>query len=272
MRKHRFIVLDIQLDYPLKNIKPHIFYRIALAIDKEERRYFYFFILNGNIYFENVVCRNDLHNVEEYCCCSIGKFKRFIAMENISEFFRFKKKTDLETVNDLYITIMECGYKREIDFNEFYEAENELKSNFSNWHKFDEFIFKAQALDPNHHPGDALITKSHFGATITLDMISDRRKQAIPDCIKEEIIYRINRMLNEKLVDINSVEFLLHAEMEIEVIGTLYKLYKIHIIMIDKEENQLHEANFYLCDCEKEQENAMEDYFKNELFPDKETN
>lgn len=57
MRKHRFIVLDIQLDYPLKNIKPHIFYRIALAIDKEERRYFYFFILNGNIYFENVVCR-----------------------------------------------------------------------------------------------------------------------------------------------------------------------------------------------------------------------
>lgn len=269
MRNHRLIVLDIQLDYLLKNIKPHIFYRIALAIDKEERRYFYFFILNGNIYFKNSVYRNDMNNVEEYYCCSIEKFKRFIAKANISQFFKFKGKNELETVNDLYIMIMECGYKREIDHNDFDEAMDELKSDFSNWHKFDEFIFRTQALDPRHPPGDALIRQSHYGTVITLDMISDRRKQAIPDCIKEEVIYWTNTMLDEKLVDINSVLFLLHAEIEFEVIGTLYKNYIINIIMVDKKGNQLHKDRFCLCDCEKEQQDAMEEYFKNELFTDK---
>ena len=39
--------------------------------------------------------------------------------------------------------------------------------------------------------------------------------------------------------------------------------------MADKNGNQLHKNDFCLCDCEKEQENAMEEYFRNELFPDK---
>lgn len=243
---HTLIVLDIQLDYLLKNIKPHIFYRIAVSIDKEERKYFYFFILNGNIYFKNSIYRNDMNNVEEYYCCSIEKFKKFTTKVNISQFFKFRGKTEFETVNDLYIMIMECGYKREIDHNEFYEAENELKPDFSNWHKFDEFIFIKQALNPNSHPGDTLIRQSHFGTIITLDMISDKRKQAIPDCIKEEIIYWTNTMLDEKLVDINSVRFLLHAEIRFEVIGSLYKNYKINIIMVDKKGNQLHKDDFCL--------------------------
>lgn len=164
---------------------------------------------------------------------------------------------------------MECEYKREINFNEFYESECELKSDFSNWHKFDDFIFKAQALDPNSHLGDVLISKSHFGANITLDMILDRRKQSIPDYIKKEIIYWTNTMLDEKLADIKSVCFLLHASIEFEVIGTFYKNYQIYMIMVDKNGKQLHEARFSLFDCEIEQRNAMDDYFKNELFPEK---
>ena len=50
MGNRRFIVLDIQADYPLENIKPHIFYRITLEISKENRRYFYIFILNAPLY------------------------------------------------------------------------------------------------------------------------------------------------------------------------------------------------------------------------------
>ena len=108
-----------------------------------------------------------------------------------------------------------------------------------------------------------------FGATITLDMISDRRRQKVPDCIKEETIYWTNTMLDEKLVDIESVRFLLHAEIAFETVGSLFKSYKVNIVMVDKKGHQLHKCRFCLCDCEQEQENAMEEYFKNELFPDK---
>ena len=37
---------------------------------------------------------------------------------------------ELETVSDLLLMAVECGYKREIHFHEFYEAEEELKSDF----------------------------------------------------------------------------------------------------------------------------------------------
>lgn len=50
-------------------------------------------------------------------------------------------------------------------------------------------------------------------------MISDRRKQMVPDCIKKEIIYWTNTMLDEKLVDIKSVRFLLQVEVAFETIG-----------------------------------------------------
>ena len=53
MGNRRFIVLDIQADYPLENIKPHIFYRITLEISKENRRYFYYRRRLGKMF-----CRN----------------------------------------------------------------------------------------------------------------------------------------------------------------------------------------------------------------------
>lgn len=62
---------------------------------------------------------------------------------------------------------------------------------------------------------------------------------------------------------------LLSAKIEFEVIGTLYRSYRVEIIMIGENRKQLHKVYFCLCDCEKEQENAMEEYFRNELFPDK---
>ena len=49
MGKRRFIVLDIQADYPLKSINPNIFYRVTL--NKEEKRYANFFILNGGSHY-----------------------------------------------------------------------------------------------------------------------------------------------------------------------------------------------------------------------------
>ena len=263
----KFFVLDVQSDYPLKNIKPHIFYRLTLEISKKNRRYFHFFILNGNFYFENICYENDNKDHNLYYCCSIEKLKRFITKANISQLFNREKKIDFETVDDLRVVLMECGYKREIEFDEFYEANCELKSDFSKWHKYDDFQFISKTLNPNAHPGDAQTGQTPFGATITLDMISDRRKQKVPDCIKDEIIYWTNTMLDEMLVDIESVRFLLHAEIAFEVLGSLFKSYKVNILMVDKNGNQLHKSRFCLCDCEKEQEKAMEEYFKNELFP-----
>lgn len=269
MGKRRFIVLDIQGDYSLENIEPHIFYQLTLEINKENRRYFYFFILNGNFYYENICYRNINTDLDFYYCCSIEKLKRFIAKTNISQFFSRKKKISLETVDDLRVMLMECGYKREIGYGEFSEAKSELKSDFSRWHKYDEFHFISKRLNPYANPGDAEMGTTPFGATITLDMASDRRKQKVPECIKEEIIYWTNTMLGEKLADIESVRFLLHAEIAFETVGTLFKSYKVNIVMLDKKGCQLHKSRFCLCDCEKEQENAMEEYFRNELFPDK---
>ncbi len=270
MGKRKLIVLDVQSDYPLKNIKSHIFYRLTLEINKENRKYFHFFILNGNFYFKNICYRNDsIKDTIFYYCCSIEKLKRFITKTNISHLLKRDKKISLEAIDDLRIVLMECGNKREIDFREFDEAECELKSDFSKWYKYDDFHFIAKALNPNAHPGSEKMGTTPFGATITLDMISDRRKQKVPDCIKEEIIYWTNTMLDEKLADIESVRFLLHAEIEFRVIGSLFKHYKVCIVMVDKNGNQLHKNDFCLCDCGKEQENAMEEYFKNELFPDK---
>lgn len=270
MSNSRFIVLDIQSDYPLGSIKPNIFYRLTL--NKEEKRYARFFILNGNIYFEIAVYKSACERTEDYYCCSIEKLKRFITKTNISQFFKFKKKTELENVNDLYIIIMECGYKREIDLNEFYEAENELKSDFSSRYKFNDLKFeKSVDLNPRSHPGDVLITKSHYGAIITLDMVHDNRKQPVPDCIKDEITYFANKMLEENLIDIKDIRFMLHAEIEFEVIGSLSKDCGVEIIMIDKDRNQLHKVHFSLYDLGKEATAMMEEYFKNELFPDKVT-
>lgn len=267
MGKRRFIVLDLQGDYPLNGIKPNIYYRVTL--NKEEKRYSYFFILNGNIYFEVAIYMSACERTEDFYCCTIEKLKRFVTKINISQFFKCRKKMELETVSDLLLLAVECGYKREIDFHEFYEAEEELKSDFSKWHKYDDFNFISKKLNPDANPGDVKMGSTPFGATITLDMISDRRKQKIPDCLKEEIIYWTNTMLDEKLVDIKSVHFLLHAEIAFRVIGSLFKSYKVNIVMIDRNGNQLHKRDFCLCDCEKKQENVMEEYFKNELFPKK---
>lgn len=269
MRKHSFIVLDIQADYPLKCIKPNIYYRVTL--NNEEKRFARFFILNGNIYFEISIVKSACEITTDYYCCTIEKLNRFIKKINISQFFKCKKKIELETAGDLLLIAVECGYKREIDHNgEFYEAEKELKSDFRNRYEFDDFKFAVSIdLNPLSHPGDALITKSHSGAKIILDMISDRRKQPVPDCIKDEIVYFTNKMLEENLIDIKDVRFLLYAEIEFEVIGTLYKNYRVHIIMINGEREQLHEECFCLYDCGEEQENAMGEYFKNELFPER---
>ena len=215
MGKRRFIGLHIQADYPLKSIKPNIYYGVTL--NKEEKRYANFFILNGNIYFETAIIMSACERTENYYCCTIEKLKRFVTKVNISQFFKCRRKMELETVSDLLLMVVECGYKREIDFHEFYEAEKELKSDFSSRYKFDDFKFAVSIdLNPPSHPGDALITKSHYGAEITLDMISDERKQPVPDCIKDEIAHYINTMLEENIIDINDVRFLLHAKIEFE--------------------------------------------------------
>lgn len=265
MGKRRFIVLDIYADYPLESIKTNVYYQVTL--NKEEKRYANFFILNGNIYFKVAIYMSACERTENYYCCTIEKLKRFVTKVNISQFFKCRKKMELETVSDLLLMAVECGYKREIHFHEFYEAEEELKSDFSSRYKFDDFKFAVSIdLNPPSHPGDALITKSHDGAEITLDMISDERKQPVPDCIKDEIAHYANTMLEENLIDIKDVRFLLHAKIEFEVIGILYRSYRVEIIMIGENRKQLHKVYFCLCDCEKEQENAMEEYFRNELF------
>ena len=71
MRKHSFIVLDIQADYPLKCIKPNIYYRVTL--NNEEKRFARFFILNGNIYFEISIVKSACEITTDYYCCTIEK-------------------------------------------------------------------------------------------------------------------------------------------------------------------------------------------------------
>lgn len=259
----RFIVLDVSPDYPLKHVKPNVFYRVSFEME-EGKRYGHFFILNGNIYYE-------FFNDHDYICCSIEKLKRFITKENVKQFFfKHDKKEQLETVNDLCVMVMQCGFKREIDHGEYDEAEDNLKSDFSKRFKFDDFKFVSRQLNPRSFPGDALISENKWGSTITLDMISNRRKQPVPDCIKEDICYFANDMLEENLIDVKDVCFLLHATIEFSVIGTLSKNYQVNIIMIAKDGGLLYEKRFCLCDCEMNKRVAMEEYFKNELFPCKE--
>lgn len=270
MRNHRFILLNIKQDFPLKDVKSCVYYR--MKINGEEKRYAEFFILNGNIYLKVSVYKSACcDSSTNYYCCSIEKLRRFITKVNISQFFfKRRKKTELETVGDLYVMTMECGYKREIDCEEYYEAECELKSDYSNRYKFNDFNFVVSLeLNPWHYPGDILISESKKnGSIITLDMISKKRCQPVPEYIKDEVTDFANNMLEENLIDIKDVQFLLQAELELYVIGTLGKTYRINVIMIDKNKEELHKKRFFIYDCGgKEAVDIMDEYFKNELFP-----
>lgn len=99
MGKRRFIGLHIQADYPLKSIKPNIYYVVTL--NKEEKRYTDFFILNGNIYFETAIIMSACERTENYYCCTIEKLKRFVTKVNISQFFKCRKKMPNLTKPDL---------------------------------------------------------------------------------------------------------------------------------------------------------------------------
>lgn len=76
MGKRRFIGLHIQADYPLNSIKPNIYYMVTL--NKGEKRYANFFILNGNIYFKAAITMSTCERTENVYCCSMEKFKRFL--------------------------------------------------------------------------------------------------------------------------------------------------------------------------------------------------
>lgn len=167
--------------------------------------------------------------------------------------------------------VMKCGYTRKIDFDEYYEAECDINSDFSKRYKFDDFRFVVSPeLNPRSCPGDVLITQGTCGSIIiTFDMISNRRKQFVPDCIKDEVAYFANNMLEENLLDIKEVLFFLYAKIEFSMIGTYSKNFMVNIIMIDRRGNQLQEEHFSLYDYEDAMEDAMEEYFKNELFPAK---
>ena len=259
----RRIFLSVSSDYPLEHLKANVLYGVQFELD-EGTKYGSFFVLNGNIYYNL--------GSDTYICCSIQNLKKFITKDSIKQFLFKHKKIDIESVNDLCIMVMKCGYTREIDSDDYDEANGELKSDFRSRYKFDDFKFsESLELNPKAHPGDVLITQSRWGSIITLDMISDRRKQLVPDAIKDEISYHANNMLEENLMDIKDVAFLLYAEINFEVIGTLSKHFKISIIMIDGKREQLQEEHFCLCDCEDDMEDTMEEYFKNELFPDKAT-
>lgn len=262
MRK--YICLDVRPEYLLTNLKANIFYYThpfnPWNMDKKGSSCG--FIVNGNIYCEfNILDEKDI-----YVCCSLAKLKRFLVSSNIKSIFLHRKKEELETIEDLYIAVVNCGFTRKIDWEEYEEARRNLKSDFSKRWKFDDFNLRAQALKESHHPGDALIQGSRFGTDIILDMVSNRRMQPVPECLKEEITYWINNMLEEDCIDITEVRFLLHAKIQFEVVGSLYRSYQVEIIMVDKDGIKIKTKDFCLCDCSREMEQAMEEYFKNELF------
>ena len=266
----RIIVLDVSLGYPLKNIVPGTIYRIAVDIEDGRKKHVSIFMWDGNIYYQSSVY-GKIDKIEHYWC-SIEKMKRFITQENIKYFFQnHEKRKRQKTIKELYEMLISCEYKWKISFCEYYEVKNNLQSDFSDWYKFDDLYFVSEALSPSNHPGDASISDGSWreSSVITLDMIADQRKNPVPECIKEKISYFANCMLREKLVDIKYVQFLLHAKIEFTVIGSLHKDYKIYIIMVDDCWNHICEKRFCLCDCKKEMEDAVEGYFRSELFPEK---
>lgn len=268
----RFIVLNVAPNFPLDSIKANVMYIFSTSSSYSEdadKESVTLFVNNGNIYlyFRRFNNKNISNNMEIRMCCSITRLKRFVASENIKKFIiQHGRKKQLETIADLYKAVFKCGYAREIERDEYYEAESNLKSDFSERCKFDDLNFTTKALSARSHPGDALVTQSRWGSTIIFDMISNRRKQQIPNCIKDEILHWANKLMEENLLTFKDVRFLLHAEIELEVLGSLSKRYKVRIIMIDKNGEQLSKKDFCLCDCTKEMEDAMEKYFKEELF------
>ena len=266
MRKH--IVLTVSPDYLLSNIKANIMYishpfnPYKKSINGDST----FFIMNGNIYcafrnFDTSKCD------ETYMCCSIIKLRKFLSTTNIKNFILYRRKEQLETIEDLYNAVINCGFTRIIDFWEYREAVKDLKSDFGKRYKFDDFTFVSKPLSFTSRPGDILLQASTYIMKMVIDMISNRRKQAIPECLKEEISYEMNNMLEENAIDITDVQFLLHGIIKFEVIGTLFKKYQLEIVMMDNSgEVELNNKNIYLCDCSNEMEMAVEEYFRNELF------
>lgn len=268
------IYLQVSPNYLLRNVRANVVYTTNAFnpyTKKTNRCNSSLFVNNGNIY-----CNfRDFEDCKEiYVCCSIIKLKKFITSTNIKNFMSFHRKAEkLELIADLYECVINCGFTRKIKEVEYYEAEQNIKSDMKNRYKFEDFKFVSKGLVSNSYPGDVAIQNSRDGFEIALDMISQNRKQPVPEFLKNHITYYSNNMLEENILNIDDVWFLLRACIDFTEGGTLYKHYRVEIIMINKNKEELQKKRLYIC-CQdnysSENVNDMEMYFKNELFPLKE--
>lgn len=268
--------------YPVECIKPNRMYIVRYCNS--------LFISNGNIYVR-------LGNVddEKYFCCFIHNFKKWGGIENLKSFISFKgKKEKVKTISDLTDAVMECGYKRKLDYDEYRDIENDsLLENSDYKYSIDDLVFHGCEI---LYRGFQKLESPRYGLQIgqfndveiifCLDLGIGGIRKDLPKCILKEIEYEANRLLEVNFVkaeDVGKINFTCYTKVKLSHCihkdgnHVFYRIYSIHI-EIDKISNYykdfdldnvdvkfLKHADFCLCD-RVGTEKAFDEFIKHEIF------
>lgn len=269
--------------YPIANIKPNRMYIVRYCNS--------LFIANGKIYLH--VRKED---EDKYYCITILNFKKWGGIENLKNFAFLKGKKKEKTISDLMNAVLKCGYKRELDFLEFMEIEEDcLLENSDYKYSIDDLVFRDCE---NLYNGFEKMELSGYGLQIgkcndtqihfCLDLSVGGIRKDLPKCLLKEIEHEANRLLEVNFVkpeEIKKVNFTCYTKVQLNHYinrkdgkHIFYRNYSIHIeinrisnyyddFSLDNVDNKfLKHADFYLCDKTSEMEKAFDKFIRNEIF------
>lgn len=199
--------------YPADHIKANRMYIVSN---------YSLFIANGNIY---------INDNEKYYCCSIHNFKKWGGIENLKRFVSLKEKKEVKTITDLMDAVIECGYTRELDYDEYFDIENDflLETSDYKYNAYDLWFARCEKLDESDGFKKKEYTKVGLQGRIEefntrnklefcLDLGIGGIRKDLPECVLKEIEHEANRLLEVNFVkpeDIKKVKFTCYAKVQL---------------------------------------------------------
>lgn len=286
IRKHDRVCVSRY--YPIDHIKPNRMYIVRYCNS--------LFIANGNIY---VQIRKD--DDEKCYCCTIQNFKKWGGIENLKRFISLKGKKEVKTIADLMDAVIECGYTRELSYDEYFDIENDsLLENSDYKYSIDDLVFHNYE---NMYRGFEKLESPRYGLSIgksndtemifCLDLCIGGIRKDLPECILKEIECKANELLEVNFVkpeDIKKARFTCYTKVQLhhyidyrqknihkDGYHIFDRSYSIHI-EIDKISDYYNDfdldnvdmkfqkyADFYLCD-RPATEKSFDEFIRNEIF------
>ena len=184
------------------------------------------FIANGNIYINNSRIGN-----EKCYCCTIHNFKRWGGIENLKRFVSLKSKREVKTIADLMDAVIECGYTREINYDEYFDIENDflLENSDYKYNAYNLWFARCEDIDESDGFKKKEYTKVGLQGRIEkfntrnelefcLDLGIGGLRKNLPECVLKEIEHEANRLLEVNFIkeeNIKEVKFTCYANVRL---------------------------------------------------------